>query len=224
MSIHYPSPIAGLCDLPLTTKAVSGSVRWALIFWLTSILTLKNFNRSHHPTDVQELWVVVVAADDTIWFAEQYANYIGHYFPATGQFQTFPLPILTVPDPGLAGKTLTLPSAPNDLVLDKQGNIWFTELNANALGRLNIQKWADSTICAYNNKDDSIAQSIRDNYRSTGQYLVHGGKYESNWSSGSKNRPDQLFFHARVIDTAYGDCSRCSWHDLGYFVFIWSST
>ncbi len=65
---------------------------------------------------------VVVASDDTIWFAEQYANYIGH-----------------VPDPGLPGKTLTLPSAPNDLVLDNQGNAWFTELNANALGRLHIQ-------------------------------------------------------------------------------------
>ncbi len=82
---------------------------------------------------------VVVASDDTIWFAEQYANYIGHYFPATGQFQTFPLPILTVPDPGVPGKTLTLPSAPNDLALDQQGNVWFTELNADALGRLNIQ-------------------------------------------------------------------------------------
>src|SRR6266849_3371449 len=82
---------------------------------------------------------VVVASDDTIWFAEQYANYIGHYFPATGQFQTYPLPILTVSDPGLPGKTLTLPSAPNDLVLDNQGDVWFTELNANALGRLHIQ-------------------------------------------------------------------------------------
>jgi virginiamycin B lyase len=82
---------------------------------------------------------VVVAPDDTIWFAEQYANYIGHYFPAAGQFQTYPLPFLTVPDPGSTGKTLTLPSAPNDLVLDQQGNVWFTELNANALGRLDIQ-------------------------------------------------------------------------------------
>ncbi|HEY6284920.1 MAG TPA: hypothetical protein VIX20_04615 [Ktedonobacteraceae bacterium] len=82
---------------------------------------------------------VIVASDDTIWFVEQYANYIGHYFPATGQFKTYPLPTLTVPDPGLAGKTLTLPSAPNDLALDNQGNVWFTELNANALGRLNIQ-------------------------------------------------------------------------------------
>jgi virginiamycin B lyase len=82
---------------------------------------------------------VVVAADDTIWFAEQYANYIGHYFPASGRFQTYPLPTLAIPDQGVPGKTLTLPSAPNDLVLDKQGNIWFTELNANAIGRLNMQ-------------------------------------------------------------------------------------
>lgn len=82
---------------------------------------------------------VVVDSEDTIWFAEQYANYIGRYFPATGEFQTYPLPTLTVPDPGNPGKTLTLPSAPNDLALDQQGNIWFTELNANALGRLNIQ-------------------------------------------------------------------------------------
>jgi streptogramin lyase len=82
---------------------------------------------------------VEVASDNTIWFAEQYANYIGHYFPATGQFQTYPLPTLTVPDPGLPGKTLTLPSAPNDLALDKHGNVWFTELNADALGQLNVQ-------------------------------------------------------------------------------------
>ena len=81
---------------------------------------------------------VVVASDDTIWFAEQYANYIGHYYPTTGQFQTYSLPTLTVPDPGDSGKTLTLPSAPNDLALDKHGHVWFTELNADALGRLDI--------------------------------------------------------------------------------------
>jgi streptogramin lyase len=79
---------------------------------------------------------VVVASDDTIWFAEQYANYIGHYFPTTGQFQTYPLPALTVPDQADPGKTLTLPSAPNDLALDKHGNVWFTEINAGTLGRL----------------------------------------------------------------------------------------
>src|SRR5260370_25730297 len=79
---------------------------------------------------------VEVASDDTVWFAEQYANYIGHYFPATGQFQTYQLPTLTVPDPSNSSKTLTLPSAPNDLAFDKHGNVWFTELNAGAIRRL----------------------------------------------------------------------------------------
>jgi streptogramin lyase len=77
-----------------------------------------------------------VASDDTIWFAEQYANYIGHYFPATGHFQLYPLPTLTVPDPSHPGKTLSLPSAPNDLALDAHGAVWFTEFNADAVGRL----------------------------------------------------------------------------------------
>src|SRR6266704_1349345 len=79
---------------------------------------------------------IQVAPDDTIWFAEQYANYIGHYFPKTGRFQFYPLPVYTVPDPSNAGKTLTLPSAPNDLALDAHGDVWFTEFNADRLGRL----------------------------------------------------------------------------------------
>src|SRR6266487_5822911 len=79
---------------------------------------------------------IQVAADDTIWFAEQYANYIGHYLPATRQFRLFPLPTITTPDPSNASKTLTLPSAPNDLVLDSHGEVWFAEFNADRLGRL----------------------------------------------------------------------------------------
>ena len=79
---------------------------------------------------------VQVASDDTIWFVEQYANYIGHYFPTTGHYQIYPLPTLTVPDPSHAGKTLSLPSAPNELALDAHGIVWFTEFNADALGRL----------------------------------------------------------------------------------------
>lgn len=79
---------------------------------------------------------VQVASDDTIWFVEQYANYIGHYFPGTGRYQVYPLPTLTVPDPSHTGKTLTLPSAPNELALDAHGTVWFTEFNADALGSL----------------------------------------------------------------------------------------
>ncbi len=79
---------------------------------------------------------IQVAADDTIWFAEQYANYIGHYLPTTRQFHLYPLPTITTPDPSNAGKTLTLPSAPNDLALDSHGDVWFAEFNVDRLGRL----------------------------------------------------------------------------------------
>lgn len=89
---------------------------------------------------------IVAAPDNTIWFAEQYADYIGHYFPATGHYQTYPLPTITTPDPNNPGKTLSLPSAPNDLALDKHGILWFTELNANAIGSLNT---ADGSIHQY---------------------------------------------------------------------------
>lgn len=80
---------------------------------------------------------IAVARDNTIWFAEQYANYLGHYFPQTGQYKTYQLPTLHVPNPGDASKTLALPSAPNDIVLDQHGNLWFTELNTNVIGSLN---------------------------------------------------------------------------------------
>jgi virginiamycin B lyase len=79
---------------------------------------------------------VQVAPDDTIWFAEQYANYIGHYFPSAGRFQIYTLPWITITDPGHVGQKLSLPSAPNELALDAHGEVWFTEFNADRLGRL----------------------------------------------------------------------------------------
>ena len=79
---------------------------------------------------------VLVAPDDTIWFAEQAANYLGHYDPATRHYQLYPLPWLTVPDPGHPKQVQLLPSAPNELALDGHGDIWFTEFNADRLGRL----------------------------------------------------------------------------------------
>jgi streptogramin lyase len=79
---------------------------------------------------------VQVAPDDTIWFAEQVANYLGHYIPATGKYQLYPLPRLTIPDPAHAGQTLSLPSAPNELALDAHGAVWFTDFNDDSLGRL----------------------------------------------------------------------------------------
>jgi virginiamycin B lyase len=82
---------------------------------------------------------IAIANDDTIWFAEQYANYIGHYFPTTHRYQVYDLPVLHKTDPSNNKQQISLPSAPNDLVLDKQGNVWFTEMNADAIGMLNVK-------------------------------------------------------------------------------------
>ena len=87
--------------------------------------------RGHHG-----IMGVMVAPDDTIWFAEQSANYLGRYFPTTGRYQLYPLPWISIPDPGHTGQQLSLPSAPNELALDAHGDVWFTEFNADRLGRL----------------------------------------------------------------------------------------
>ena len=85
---------------------------------------------------------VVVAPDDTVWFAEQEANYIGHYFPDTKHFQIYSLPTLHTPDPSNLKNMLTLPSGPNDLAFDTHGNLWFTELNADSIAMLNTHTGA----------------------------------------------------------------------------------
>lgn len=97
----------------------------------------QTFQQMKPPQGHSGIMGVVAAHDDTIWFAEQYANYIGHYFPDSRKFVIYNLPRLTIPDPSNPGKTLSLPSGPNDLALDNHGNLWFTEINADSLGRLN---------------------------------------------------------------------------------------
>lgn len=99
----------------------------------------KAFQQITPPHGMDGIMGIVVATDDSIWFAEQTANYIGHYFPTTRQFRVYPLPTLSAPDPTNMHKTLSLPSAPNDLALDAHGNVWFTELNADSLAMLDAR-------------------------------------------------------------------------------------
>lgn len=95
--------------------------------------TIKQMTPPHGASGIMG---IVAAPDDTIWFAEQYANYIAHYFPDTNTYRLYTLPTLSKPDPSTPGASFTLPSAPNDLALDAQGNIWFTEMNADSLAML----------------------------------------------------------------------------------------
>jgi virginiamycin B lyase len=82
---------------------------------------------------------VIVAPDDTVWFAEQIADYIGHYDPKSKHFTTYALPQVSTPDPANKQHRLSLPSAPNELISDQQGDIWFTEMNADAIGKLQVK-------------------------------------------------------------------------------------
>ncbi|GAC1629180.1 MAG: hydrolase [Ktedonobacteraceae bacterium] len=102
----------------------------------------QTFTETTPPHGAYSVMGVVAAPDDTVWFAEQDANYIGHYFPDTKRFQTYDLPTLHTPDPNNSKNILTLPSAPNDIVLDTHGNLWFTEMNADSLGMLNTHTGA----------------------------------------------------------------------------------
>ena len=102
----------------------------------------QTFTEITPPHGAYSVMGVVVASDDTIWFAEQDANYIGHYFPDTKHFQTYNLPTLHTPDPNNSKNMLALPSGPNELAFDTHGNLWFTELNADSLGMLNTNTGA----------------------------------------------------------------------------------
>jgi streptogramin lyase len=82
---------------------------------------------------------VLIAPDDTVWYSEQFANYIGRYDPAHDRYQEFTLPSIKIPDLSNKSNTLMLPSAPNDLAIDTHGNIWFTEMNTDSIGKLAVQ-------------------------------------------------------------------------------------
>lgn len=99
----------------------------------------QTFQQMSPPDSAHGIMGISVAADNTVWFAEQYANYIGHYFPASKRFQTYSLPTLAIPDPSNKGSMLSLPSGPNDVTLDAQSNVWFTEMNADSIAMLDTK-------------------------------------------------------------------------------------
>jgi streptogramin lyase len=102
----------------------------------------RQFWQSKPPQGKYGIMGIVVAPDQSIWFAEQYANYIGHYMPTTGQYHIYPLPMVTQRGSSNSQATEQLPSGPNDLTLDARGYLWFSELNANAIGSLDTSTGA----------------------------------------------------------------------------------
>lgn len=99
----------------------------------------KQFQQFTIPHGQYGIMGVTVAPDDTIWFAEQYANFIGHYDPRRNRFTEYALPQIHVPAQNKSQQPFDLPLAPDELAFDPQGNIWFTEMNADALGKLEVK-------------------------------------------------------------------------------------
>lgn len=99
----------------------------------------QKFLQTTPPRSKGGLMGVLVAPDDTVWYSEQFANYIGHYDPIHDRYQEFNLPTAKIPDPSDKNNTIILPSAPNDLAIDTHGNIWFTEMNTDSIGKLDVK-------------------------------------------------------------------------------------
>jgi streptogramin lyase len=96
----------------------------------------KTFHQFNVPNGQGGIMGIAVAADDTIWYAEQNANYIGHYDPQSNHFSTYTLPQVEAPNGENSKTTIKLSVGPNELAIDQQDNIWFTEMNADALAKL----------------------------------------------------------------------------------------
>ncbi|MGH2486853.1 MAG: virginiamycin B lyase family protein [Ktedonobacterales bacterium] len=73
----------------------------------------------------------VVDSQGNVWYSEQAANYIGRFDPTSEQFTLYPL-----------GTS----SAPQDLVFDSAGKLWFTEFSSKGkIGRLDPATGAITT-------------------------------------------------------------------------------
>ncbi len=99
----------------------------------------QKFQQTTPPRSKGGLMGVLVGPDDTVWYSEQFANYIGHYDPVHDHYQEFNLPAVKIPDPSDKNNTITLPSAPNDLAMDTHGDLWFTEMNTDSIGKLDTK-------------------------------------------------------------------------------------
>ena len=74
------------------------------------------------PSGRFNLMDTAVDAQGNVWYSEQAANYIGRFDPATEEFKQYPL-----------GAS----AAPQDLVFDSAGKLWFTQFAAQGkIGRL----------------------------------------------------------------------------------------
>ena len=86
------------------------------------------------PTENSQPYGITVDSDNDVWFTESKGNQIGRLTPASGGAalsvrSTLAVTITEYPIP-------TPNSAPSDIVLGPDGNLWFTEYVGNKIGRI----------------------------------------------------------------------------------------
>jgi virginiamycin B lyase len=85
-----------------------------------------------HDSNSRPVWIAA-AADGGAWFTEPWSNRIGRITPA-GAIAEFPVSTLLGVAAGGFGTFLSV--QPWDIVQAPDGDLWFTELNANRIGRM----------------------------------------------------------------------------------------
>ncbi|MGH3250872.1 MAG: virginiamycin B lyase family protein, partial [Trebonia sp.] len=73
------------------------------------------------PGGYKEIMGLAVDDDNHVWIAEEHAQALGMFDPATGRYRQYPIP---GHDP-----------APLGIAVDAQGDVWFTAMNGNEIGR-----------------------------------------------------------------------------------------
>ncbi len=86
------------------------------------------------PTECSEPVGITVDRNGIVWFAESATRNIGKFDPETKQFEEFPLP-----DAKKQEKILPVASI-WDMKFDKDGNLWFTDVVANAILKFNPER------------------------------------------------------------------------------------
>lgn len=83
------------------------------------------------PTPDADLRGIVVDVQGDVWFYEANTRKIGRFTPAAKTFREYPIDAPTIASTGVRA------TAGGLMTFDREGNLWFTDANANGIGTLN---------------------------------------------------------------------------------------
>ena len=159
--------------------------------------TDKLFNEFYIPTPYSQPYKIASDHNNIIWFVEQSSNKLGKFDPKTSKFKEYPVP--SAKDIGSANwkfseterKTFTggysVSSAGSlaGLAIDSKGNVWFTVLLGNKIGKFapNKEEFHEYTVPTDSSGPFSLAIDSKDNIWFTERNANKIGKWDAASSS-----------------------------------------